>query len=96
MITAFVLIRAERGQVNSLAQTLAELPGVAEVYSVSGPHDLVAIARVARPQDLSALVTERLAMLKGIVGTETMLAFRAYSRHDLDSLFDVGLGASGA
>jgi DNA-binding Lrp family transcriptional regulator len=51
----------------------------------------VAIARVARPEDLSALVTERLAMLKGIVGTETMLAFRAYSRHDLDSLFDVGL-----
>ena len=96
MITAFVLIRAERGQVNALAQTLAELPGVAEVYSVSGPHDLVAIARVARPDDLSALVTERLAVLKGIVSTETLLAFRAYSRHDLDSLFDVGLGASGA
>lgn len=96
MITAFVLIRAERGQVAALAQTLAELPGVAEVYSVSGPHDLVAIARVARPDDLAALVTERLAVLKGIVSTETMLAFRAYSRHDLDSLFDVGLGASGA
>lgn len=96
MITAFVLIRAERGQVSALAQVLAELPGVAEVYSVSGQHDLVAIARVAAPDDLSVLVTERLAVLRGIVSTETLLAFRAYSRHDLDSLFDVGLGAAGA
>ncbi len=96
MITAFVLIRAERGQVSDLAQSLADLPGVAEVYSVSGPHDLVAIARVAAPDDLSVLVTERLAVLRGIVSTETLLAFRAYSRHDLDSLFDVGLGGPGA
>ena len=92
MITAFVLIDAERGQVGALAQRLAELPGVAEVYSVSGRHDLVAIARVAEADDLSALVTDKLAALPGIARTETLLAFRAYSRHDLDSLFDVGLG----
>jgi DNA-binding Lrp family transcriptional regulator len=91
MITAFVMIEAVRGQVNSLAQALAELPGMAEVYSVSGRHDLVAIARVASAEDLSTLVTERLATLPGIQHTETLLAFRAYSRHDLDSLFDVGL-----
>ena len=92
MITAFVLIDAQRGQVGALAQRLAELPGVAEVYSVSGRHDLVAIARVAEADDLSALVTDKLAALPGIARTETLLAFRAYSRHDLDSLFDVGLG----
>lgn len=91
MITAFVMIEAVRGQVNSLAQALAELPGMAEVYSVSGRHDLVAIARVASAEDLSTLVTERLATLPGIQHTETLLAFRAYSRHDLESLFDVGL-----
>jgi DNA-binding Lrp family transcriptional regulator len=91
MITAFVMIEALRGQVNRLAQALAELPGMAEVYSVSGRHDLVAIARVASAEDLSTLVTERLATLPGIQRTETLLAFRAYSRHDLDSLFDVGL-----
>jgi DNA-binding Lrp family transcriptional regulator len=95
MITAFVLIQAARGQVNTLAQTLADLPGVAEVYSVSGPHDLVAIARVASPDDLSVLVTDRLAGLSGIVSTQTLLAFRAYSRHDLESLFEVGLRAPG-
>ena len=95
MITAFVLIEARQGQVGALAQTLADLPGVAEVYSVSGRHDLVAIARVATPDDLSVLVTDRLALLPGIVSTETLLAFRAYSRHDLDSLFDVGLSESG-
>ena len=93
MITAFVLIQASRGQVNTLAQTLADLPGVAEVYSVSGQHDLVAIARVASPGDLSVLVTDRLAGLSGIVSTQTLLAFRAYSRHDLESLFEVGLRA---
>jgi DNA-binding Lrp family transcriptional regulator len=93
MITAFVLIQASRGQVNTLAQTLADLPGVAEVYSVSGQHDLVAIARVASPDDLSVLVTDRLAGLPGIVSTQTLLAFRAYSRHDLESLFEVGLRA---
>ena len=92
MITAFVLIDAQRGQGGALAQRLAELPGVAEVYSVSGRHDLVAIARVAEADDLSALVTDKLAALPGIARTETLLAFRAYSRHDLDSLFDVGLG----
>ncbi|WP_372695790.1 Lrp/AsnC family transcriptional regulator [Immundisolibacter sp.] len=92
MITAFVLIDAQRGQVGALAQRLAELPGIAEVYSVSGRHDLVAIARVAEADDLSALVTDKLAALPGIERTETLLAFRAFSRHDLDSLFDVGLG----
>ncbi len=95
MITAFVLIQAARGQVGALAQTLADLPGVAEVYSVSGPHDLVAIARVASADDLSVLVTDRLAGLSGIVSTQTLLAFRAYSRHDLESLFEVGLRAPG-
>jgi DNA-binding Lrp family transcriptional regulator len=95
MITAFVLIQAARGQVGALAQTLADLPGVAEVYSVSGPHDLVAIARVASADDLSILVTDRLAGLSGIVSTQTLLAFRAYSRHDLESLFEVGLRAPG-
>lgn len=96
MITAFVLIEAQRGQVSVLAQALADLPGIAEVYSVSGPHDLVAIVRVAAADDLAALVTDKLAGLSGIVRTETMLAFRAYSRHDLDSLFDVGLRGPGA
>lgn len=95
MITAFVLIQAQRGQVNTLAQTLAGLTGVAEVYSVSGRHDLVAIARVATADDLSALVTDTLAAVPGIVSTETLLAFRAYSRHDLDSLFEVGLNEPG-
>ncbi|MEA3219240.1 Lrp/AsnC ligand binding domain-containing protein [Immundisolibacter sp.] len=95
MITAFVLIQAARGQVGALAQALADLPGVAEVYSVSGPHDLVAIARVASADDLSILVTDRLAAVSGIVSTQTLLAFRAYSRHDLESLFEVGLRAPG-
>ncbi|MGK2942879.1 MAG: Lrp/AsnC family transcriptional regulator [Immundisolibacter sp.] len=94
MITAFIFVEAERGQVTGLAQALADLPGISEVYSVSGRLDLVAIARVVEADDLAHLVTEKLAVLTGIVRTETLLAFRAYSRHDLDSLFDVGLTGS--
>ncbi len=91
MMTAFIFVEAERGQVTGLAQALADLPGISEVYSVSGRLDLVAIARVVEADDLAHLVTEKLALLPGIVRTETLLAFRAYSRHDLDSLFEVGL-----
>ncbi|WP_372718239.1 Lrp/AsnC family transcriptional regulator [Immundisolibacter sp.] len=94
MITAFIFVEAERGQVTGLAQALADLPGISEVYSVSGRLDLVAIARVVEADDLAHLVTEKLAVLPGIVRTETLLAFRAYSRHDLDSLFEVGLTGS--
>ncbi len=94
MITAFIFVEAERGQVTGLAQALADLPGISEVYSVSGRLDLVAIARVVEADDLAHLVTEKLALLPGIVRTETLLAFRAYSRHDLDSLFEVGLTGS--
>jgi len=87
-----VLIDAEPGRVAALASELAEIPGVAEVYSVTGKADLVAIVRVREHDDLAAIVTERISALPGIRATETMLAFQAYSRHDLESMWSVGLG----
>jgi DNA-binding Lrp family transcriptional regulator len=91
MVTSIILINTERSQINKVAETLAEMEGVSEVYSVSGNYDLVAIVRVETNEDLATLVTDRLLAIGAIVKTETMLAFKAFSRHDLEAMFAVGL-----
>jgi len=91
MITAFVLITAERTALATIAQRLADVDGVAEVYSVAGEFDFVAIVRVGAYDDLAAVVTEQLALVEGITGTETLMAFRCYSKHDLDRMWNIGV-----
>jgi DNA-binding Lrp family transcriptional regulator len=91
MITAVVLIRAARGRVPSLAQELLDIPEVAEVYSVTGEYDLVAIIRVKAYADMADIVPGRLQGLEGMERTQTLMAFQVYSRHDLDRLFSIGL-----
>jgi DNA-binding Lrp family transcriptional regulator len=91
MITAIVLIRATQGSVPGLAEQLLEIPEVAEVYSVTGEYDLVAILRVKEYSDMAEVVPAKLQKLTGIDRTETMMAFQCYSRHDLDRLFSIGL-----
>jgi len=91
MVTSIILINAERGLINEIAENLQEIPGISEVYSVSGNYDLVAIVRVKTNDDLAHLVTKQMLAIDGIVKTETMLAFQAYSRHDLESMFTVGM-----
>lgn len=90
MVNAIVLLNVERDKVNDVAEKLAETQGVSEVYSVAGRYDLVAIIRVKGTDDLADTVTNHMRKLKGIVKTETMLAFRAYSRHDLERVFSIG------
>lgn len=91
MVTAIVLLNAARGRVNDIASVLAEMKGVSEVYSVGGHYDLIVVIRVHANEELADLVTERLQSLEGIESTETLIAFRAYSRHDLESMFSIGL-----
>jgi DNA-binding Lrp family transcriptional regulator len=90
MITAVVLMNAMRDQVNETAERLTEIPGVSEVYSVSGEYDLVALIRVKDADAMAEIVTGRMLKLGGIQRTHTMVAFRAYSRHDLERLFSIG------
>ncbi len=90
MITAIVQVRAERGKVQELAQALLEIPEVAEVYSVTGDFDLVAIVRVKEYETMAEVVPARLQRLAGIVHTTTLMAFQCYSRHDLERLFSIG------
>ena len=87
---AVVLLRAERAALLELGGTLAGIDGVAEAYSVTGDWDFVAIVRVAQPDELAQAVTERIARLPGVAQTYTMVAFEAYSRHDLEAMFSIG------
>lgn len=92
MLAAFVMIQAEPARVADLAGELADVEGVAEVYSVAGDEDLVAIVRVRGHEELAEVVTRHIANLDGIESTRTLVAFRAYSRHDLEAMFDLGAG----
>jgi DNA-binding Lrp family transcriptional regulator len=87
---AIVLIGAERGALGTLGGELADIDGVAEAYSVTGDWDFVAIIRLRGQEQLNEIVTGRIAQLPGVLRTQTMVAFEAFSRHDLEALFSVG------
>ncbi|WP_119065503.1 Lrp/AsnC family transcriptional regulator [Rubrobacter indicoceani] len=90
MVTAIVLITAESGRVQEVAQNVIEIEGVTEAYSVTGDHDLVALVRLSDFEALGEVVPGRIAQVKGIERTETMVAFRAYSNYDLDRAWSMG------
>ncbi len=91
MVTAVVLIDAERGKVNEAAQGLVELDGVAEVYSVAGQYDVVAIIRARNNEALADLVTGPMLSIEGIAKTTTLFALRTHSRYDLERMFSLGM-----
>ena len=90
MTHAIVLIEAERSAMAELGETLADVEGVAEAYSVTGEWDFVAILRVRSPEEIAEVVTGRLGRVPGIRRTHTMVAFEVFSRHDLEALFSIG------
>lgn len=89
MVAAVVLIRAKRESIPTAARRVAEIDGVAEVYSVSGEWDLIAIVRVPEWEQIAQVVTERIAQIDGLDRTETLVAFRVYSRTDLDAAYEM-------
>lgn len=91
MVTAIVLIKAETSRIPFLAEQIADMAGVSEVFSVAGRHDLVAIVRVSKNEELADVISDKMRHLEGIVETETMIAFRAYSKHELEAGFELGL-----
>ena len=90
MISAFVLIKARPDRIAALAGELADVEGVAEVYSVAGDVDVVAVVRVHEHDQLADVVTRHIASLDGILETRSMVAYRVYSKHDLESMFSLG------
>jgi len=91
MVSAVILLTTNRGKINQVAETLAAMAGVSEVYSVGGQYDLVAIIRVKDNETLAELVTGRLLLVEGITNSETLIAFRVFSRHDLENMFSIGM-----
>ena len=90
MITAIVLINADVHRIPETAQAVANIEGVSEVYSVTGGIDLIALIRVRSIDRVAEVVAERLNRVPGVLGTETHIAFRAYSSHDLEAAFSLG------
>ncbi|ABS04712.1 DNA-binding Lrp family transcriptional regulator [Kineococcus radiotolerans] len=90
MITAIVNVHCDGRRIPEVAQALAELDGVSEVYSVTGDVDLVVMVRVREHDRLADVIAGGIARVEGVVGTTTNIAFRAYSRHDLETAFALG------
>ena len=90
VITAFVMMNAERDRIAAIPNELLAITAVTEVYSIAGDFDLVAIVRVKEAEDLAGVVTERFAKVKGITRTMTLIAFKSYSKYDLENMFQIG------
>jgi DNA-binding Lrp family transcriptional regulator len=90
VITAIVLVHVEADRIPEVAEGIAALTGVSEVYSVTGDADLIALVRVREHEDLADVIADRLSKVAGIRRTETHIAFRTYSQHDLDAAFSLG------
>jgi DNA-binding Lrp family transcriptional regulator len=91
MITAFVMVHAAADHIPETAQAIADLDGVAEVYSCAGDVDLIAVVRVTQHEDLAEVIAGKLSKVPGVRQTDTHIAFRSYSRRDVEEGFDVGL-----
>lgn len=94
MITTIVMVSVEANMIPEVAQAIADLEGVSEVYSVAGDVDLIAIVRVREFDQIADVIAGRLSKIDGVMRTDTHVAFRAYSRHDLESAFSIGYSAS--
>ena len=91
MVTAIVMIKADIQGIPEVAEQIAQMPAVSEVYSVTGAFDLVAIVRVRSHDDLADVIPGGLNKIPGVTSTQTHIAFRTYSRHDLDAAFAIGM-----
>ena len=90
MVTSIVLINCERDHINDVSQKLVSFDGITEVFSVAGQYDLVAILRVHNNEQIADLVTEKIRSVSGIERTQTLMAFKVFSKFDLDNMFAIG------
>jgi len=91
MVTALVLLTVSRDRVNEVAEELAEMKGISEVYSVAGRYDLAVVIRARDNDQMAEIVTNHMLKVKGINSSETLMAFRVHSRHDLEGMFSIGM-----
>jgi DNA-binding Lrp family transcriptional regulator len=90
VITTVVLATCDIHQIPETAQAIADIEEVTEVYSVAGDYDLVVMVRVREHEDLARVVSEQIAKIPGVDRTQTLVAFKVFSRHDVEALFSLG------
>lgn len=90
MITAIVFIQADVANLNEIAEKIADIVGVSEVYSVTGELDLLAMVRVRTHEDIAAVVADQINKVEGVLSTQTQIAFQTFSQHDLEEAFSIG------
>ncbi|MBB2921554.1 Lrp/AsnC family transcriptional regulator [Cellulomonas cellasea] len=91
MLTAIVLVDTDAARIPEVAAAIADVPGVSEVYSVTGEVDLIALVRVREHEALADVIADQVSKVEGVLRTQTYIAFRAYSKHDLEQAFDLGI-----
>ncbi|GAA3535637.1 Lrp/AsnC ligand binding domain-containing protein [Aeromicrobium panaciterrae] len=91
MITAIVFIQADVSHISQVAEQIAAIDGVSEVYSVTGELDLIAMVRVREVDDVAKVVADQLNKVEGVLSTQTQIAFQTFSQHDLEAAFSIGL-----
>ena len=91
MTNAIVLLKVSKDRINEVAETIVDLEGVSEVYSLAGQFDLAAVIRTSGDSQVASLVTEQMLKVEGIISSETLIAFRTYSRYDLERMFSIGM-----
>ncbi len=91
MVTALVLLTVSRDRVNEIAEKLSDMEGISEVYSIAGRYDLAVIIRARDNDQLADIVTHHMLKVEGIITSETLVAFRVYSKHDLEGMFSIGM-----
>ncbi|MFN2371429.1 MAG: Lrp/AsnC family transcriptional regulator [Candidatus Krumholzibacteriia bacterium] len=91
MTNAIILLKVSKDRINEVAETIVDLDGVSEVYSVAGQYDLAAVIRASGDSQVAVLVTEQILKVQGILSSETLIAFRTYSRYDLEHIFSIGM-----
>lgn len=91
MVSALVLMNVKRGQTRKVGQNLAEMDGITEVFSIAGRYDLVVLIRAGSNEQLVELVSSEIANSEAITHTETLIAFKVFSKHDLESMFSIGV-----
>lgn len=90
MVTAIILLNVARDEINNVSQKLVDMESVTEVFSVSGRYDLVAVIRTKDNDGIAEFVTDQMNGIRGIITTETLLAFKTFSRYDLEHMFSIG------
>ncbi|MBC7163449.1 MAG: Lrp/AsnC ligand binding domain-containing protein [Roseovarius sp.] len=78
MRCVFINIRCKPGQSYRVAEAIALREIHSELYSTSGPFDLLLKLYIPEAEDIGKYINDNLLDIEGIKRTETTLTFKAF------------------